>query len=193
MAFRLVFIAALVAVASAGVSWELLEMMAKLQNQHQPEPPKAEPEKPSPCSHGQCQIPEGQDVGAYIEQQKQEQKFKSEQMAAQIKEKFEKVMGEVAEKRAAYGIGVMIEIKEICNCMVHNSDLLKANFLESESPLSGVSKYLGKEPKDSGSLAEARKIIFVNMVKKMCDGLLNFSDRMASVEDEIKKLETPSN
>merc|ERR1711894_747680 len=59
------------------------------------------------CKDGNCQVPMGVDVGAYLEQQKEAQKFEQQKMAAQIKAQFDSVMKEVTMKKHKYAMGDM--------------------------------------------------------------------------------------
>ena len=82
MAFKAFLIAALVAVASAGMSYEYMQMMDaynKMQEQQHVIPREGD------CKNGKCAIPQGVDVGAYIQSQKDEMRYKEEKLNADIK------------------------------------------------------------------------------------------------------------
>merc|ERR1719422_2156592 len=101
MVFKFVLAAAVVALAAAGFDPKFMNMMADAM-QNQPAPSGG-------CKDGNCQVPMGVDVGAYLAQQKEAQKFEQQKMAAQIKAQFDSVMKEVTMKKHKYAMGVMTE------------------------------------------------------------------------------------
>merc|ERR1712110_1189753 len=100
MAFKLLVVATLVAVASAGFD---PAYMMKMMEEHEKEQEMKVPVGQG-CENGACKVPAGVDIGAYMEQQKQAQQFEQQQMAEKIKAQFEGVMAEVTMKKHRYAM-----------------------------------------------------------------------------------------
>merc|ERR1712121_76413 len=96
---RVVALSAPVALASAGFDANFMNMMMQVMQNHnnnaQQPAPSQQPAVSGGCASGNCQVPAGVDVGAYLQQQKQQQTFQQQQMAAKIKAQFDSIMAKV--------------------------------------------------------------------------------------------------
>merc|ERR1711936_307389 len=166
MVYKFVLAAAVVALASAGYDPKFMEMMQGVMNQmqHQPAPSGG-------CKDGNCQVPMGVDVGAYLEQQKEQQKFEQQKMAAQIKAQFDSVMMEVTMKKHKYAMGVMTEFTSMCQCLD-----------------SGYETYQSMFVKNAKTLKEAKERLFAGMLESICKALGTYMEFSSQVEDQLTQL-----
>merc|ERR1711963_1017960 len=93
------------------------------------------PQPSGGCKDGNCQVPMGVDVGEYLKQQKEQQKFEQQKMAAQIKAQFESVMKEVTMKKHKYAMGVMTEFASMCECLGSSTATYQTMFVENAKTL----------------------------------------------------------
>merc|ERR1712154_612856 len=91
MAFKLLVVATLVAIASAGMDPKYMMQMMEMMNSMEKEKEMKVPVGNGGCTGGACQVPAGVDIQTYMEQQKQAQKMPYE--AASLKEAKERIFG----------------------------------------------------------------------------------------------------
>jgi len=210
MAFRALVVATLVAYASAGMNVDMMQMMQMMQNMkgwgnnmgggnmaggnmggnmggNLPQP------QAGGCRDGKCNIPAGVDIDAYMEQQKREQKFEQEQMAAKIKAQFESVMAEVTMKKHRYAMGIMTEFTSMCACLKSSYDTYQSMFVQNAraanmTDIVDLDDYMNKLPYQAATLKEAKERIFAGMLNSMCTSLGNFMDFAEQVEQQLQIL-----
>jgi len=202
MAFRALVVATLVAYASAGMTVDMMQMMQMMQNMkgwgnNMPSGGNMPQPQTGGCANGKCDIPAGVDVGAYMEQQKREQKFEQEQMAAKIKAQFESVMAEVTMKKHRYAMGVMTEFTSMCACLKESYDVYQSMFVQNAraanmTDIVDLDVYMNKLPYQAASLKEAKEIIFGGMLNSMCTNLGTFMEFSEQVEQQLQIL-NPNN
>merc|ERR1711913_55867 len=152
MAFRAVVVATLVALASAGMDASYMNMMNQMMNMggnmmnggsHQG----------GDCNGGGCQLPQAIDLGAYLQQQKEQQQYETQQMAEKIKAQFEDVMKQVTMKKHRYAMTVMTEFTSMCACLGESFTIYQSMLVENAKALNltdveDMSDYLDKKPYD---------------------------------------------
>jgi len=147
------------------------------------------------CKDGRCSIPQGVDVGSYIQSQKDEMKYKQEKMNADIKAQFESVMAEVTMKRHKYAMGIMTEYAAMCSCIDESNSLYDSQFLPGGAaanltdviamPLPSALPY------DANTLKEAKLRIFAGLLRSSCNYLKTYMSFANQVEGQIAVLNTP--
>jgi len=196
MVFKFVLAAAVVALAAAGFDPKFMNMMAdamqNMQNmQNQPAPSGG-------CKDGNCQVPMGVDVGAYLAQQKEAQKFEQQKMAAQIKAQFDSVMKEVTMKKHKYAMGVMTEFASMCTCLEEGTSIYQAMFVDNARTLNmtgivDMNQWNSVQPYDSKTLKEAKERLFAGMLKSICTALGDYMTFSSAVEQQLIALQgTPT-
>merc|ERR1712154_542869 len=175
--------------ASAGYDPKFMEMMQNVMNQMQQQPAPS-----GGCKDGNCQVPMGVDVGAYLAQQKEAQKFEQQKMAAQIKAQFDSVMKEVTMKKHKYAMGVMTEFTSMCQCLESGATTYQAMFVESAKALNmtdimDLEVWSQVKPYEAKSLKEAKERLFAGMLESICGALKKYMDFSALVEDQLKQLQ----
>jgi len=192
MAFKAFLIAAIVAVASAGMSMDMVEMMNAYnkvkESEHHVIP------RVGDCKDGRCAIPEGVDVGNYIQTQKEEMKFKQERLNADIKAQFETVMSEVREKKHKYAMGIMTEYTAMCACLEDSSNIYDAVFVPSAAAANMtdvIALPLPNEmPYEADSLKEAKSRIFAGLLRSTCAALKTYMTFAEQVEQQLQILQS---
>merc|ERR1711936_383193 len=179
MVYKFVLAAAVVALASAGYDPKFMEMMQGVMNQmqHQPAPSGG-------CKDGNCQVPMGVDVGAYLEQQK---------MAAQIKAQFDSVMMEVTMKKHKYAMGVMTEFTSMCQCLDSGYETYQSMFVKNARTLNmtdivDMAQWSAVKPYEAKSLKEAKERLFAGMLESICKALGTYMEFSSQVEDQLTQL-----
>merc|ERR1711963_739406 len=139
------------------------------------------PQPSGGCKDGNCQVPMGVDVGEYLKQQKEQQKFERQKMAAQIKAQFESVMKEVTMKKHKYAMGVMTEFTSMCQCLDSGYKTYQAMFVESARALNmtdimDLEVWSAVKPYEAKSLKEAKERLFAGMLESICGALKKYMD-----------------
>jgi len=190
MAFKAFLIAALVAVASAGMSYEYMQMMDaynKMQEQQHVIPREGD------CKNGKCAIPQGVDVGAYIQSQKDEMRYKEEKLNADIKAQFESVMAEVNAKKHKYAMGIMTEYTAMCACLDESNSVYDSVFIPSAAARNmtdTINMPLPSElPYEADSLKEAKSRIFAGLVRSTCNSLKSYLNFAETVDQQLTILQ----
>jgi len=193
-----------VAFASAGFDANFMNMMMQVMQNHnnnggqQPNPsaptPSAQPAVSGGCASGNCQVPAGVDVGAYLQQQKQQQTFQQQQMAAKIKAQFDSIMAKVTERKHRYAMGVMTEFATMCGCMDQGLTTYQNMFVNNAKVLNMTDVYdwdakLNMKPYEATSLKDAKEIVFGSLVKVLCEKLGNYMQFSEQVEQQITLLQ----
>jgi len=145
------------------------------------------------CKDGKCQIPANVDITAYMEQQKNEQKYEQEQMAAKIKAQFESVMAEVTMKKHRYAMGVMTEFTSMCACLKESYTIYQSMFVQNAraanmTDVIDLDVDAAKKPYEADSLKEAKERIFGGMLNSICTALGNYMTFAEQVENQLSLL-----
>jgi len=204
MVFKFVLAAAVVALASAGFDANFMNMMqnAMQQMQHGGNMNMGGnmggnmPAPSGGCKDGNCQVPMGVDVGEYLKQQKEQQKFEQQKMAAQIKAQFESVMKEVTMKKHKYAMGVMTEFASMCECLGSSTATYQTMFVENAKTLNmtdvmDLNQWNAVKPYESKTLKEAKERLFAGMLESICKSLGEYMTFASSVEQVLATL-TPA-
>merc|ERR1712066_644035 len=189
MVFRVVVVAALVALASAGMDANFMNMMQMVQNQmqqHQQQPTGG----CNPGTGSGCQVPNGVDLTAYMQQQKEQQQYESQQMAEKIKAQFEGVMKAVTMRKHRYALSVMTEMTTMCACLKESYTIYQSMFVENAKTLNmtdivDLADMADKKPYEASSAKEARELIFGGMLNALCVSLGEFMNFAQQVENNI--------
>merc|ERR1712066_14987 len=187
MAFRALVVATLVAYASAGMDAGYMQIM--MQNMMNMGQQQASGGGNPATGHG-CTIPQGQDAGAWMQQQKQQQQYEQQQMAEKIKAQFETVMKEVTMKKHKYAMHVMTEFTTMCACLEQSYTIYQSMFVDNakKANLTGVmdlNEWAAKKPYDAKNLHEARELIFGGMLYSICTELGKYMTFAQQVEQNI--------
>merc|ERR1712066_188731 len=189
MVFRVVVVAALVALASAGMDANFMNMMQMVQNQmqqHQQQPPGG----CNPGTGSGCQVPNGVDITAYMQQQKEQQQYESQQMAEKIKAQFESVMKAVTMRKHRYALSVMTEFTTMCACLKESYTIYQSMFVENAKTFNmtdivDLDEMANKKPYEASSAKEARELIFGGMLYALCNSLGEYMNFAQQVENNI--------
>merc|ERR1712154_255740 len=165
MAFKLLVVATLVAIASAGMDPKYMMQMMEMMNSMEKEKEMKVPVGNGGCTGGACQVPAGVDIQTYMEQQKQAQQFEQQQMAEKIKAKFDAVMAEVTMKKRRYALSVMTEFTTMCSCLQDSVQIYQSMFVETAratnmTDIVDLEEEARKLPYQATSLKEAKERIF---------------------------------
>jgi len=204
MVYKFVLAAAVVALASAGYDPKFMEMMQGVMNAMQHQGGNMNmggnmnvggnmPAPSGGCKDGNCQVPMGVDVGAYLEQQKEQQKFEQQKMAAQIKAQFDSVMKEVTMKKHKYAMGVMTEFTSMCQCLDSGYETYQSMFVKSARTLNmtdivDMAQWSAVKPYEAKSLKEAKERLFAGMLESICKALGTYMEFSSQVEDQLTQL-----
>jgi hypothetical protein len=185
-------VATLVALASAGnipmdgmMQMMMQTMMNSMSNTHH------EPAQTSGgCTSGNCQVPQGVDVGQYMEQQKQQQQYEQTQMAEKIKAQFESVMKQVTMRKHRYAMSVMTEFTTMCACLKESYTIYQSMFVENAkranlTDIVGLDDLVAKMPYNAATAKEARELVFAGMLNALCTSLGEFMIFAQTVENNI--------
>merc|ERR1711963_87085 len=139
------------------------------------------PQPSGGCKDGNCQVPMGVDVGEYLKQQKEQQKFEQQKMAAQIKAQFESVMTEFAS---------------MCECLGSSTATYQTMFVENAETLNmtdimDLNQWNAVKPYESKTLKEAKERLFAGMLESICKALGDYMTFASSVEQVLATL-TPA-
>jgi len=189
MAFKLLVVATLVAVASAGFDPAYMMKMMEMMKEHEKEQEMKVPVGQG-CEGGACKVPAGVDIAAYMEQQKQAQQFEQQQMAEKIKAQFEGVMAEVTMKKHRYAMSVMTEFTTMCACLKESYTIYQSMFVETAraanmTDVIDLDQEAQKMPYEAASLKEAKERIFGGMLYSICGALGTYMDFATQVENNI--------
>jgi len=199
MVFRAVVVATFVALVSAGMDANYMNMMAQMMHGMMngggmqqggggggggQSGGGCDPSRP-----GGCQIPQGVDVGEYLKQQQEAQAYETQQMAEKMKAQFEQVMREVTMKKHRYAMSVMTEFTSMCACAQQSVTIYQTMFVESAKTLNLTDvvdlNQVNMEPQNAKSAKEARELIFAGMVKALCESLGSYMAFAQEVENNI--------
>jgi len=207
MAFRAVVVATLVALASAGMDANYMNMMSNMMNQGGMNMMNMMNQGNqgggmnmnqgggcNPATGGGCVIPQGVDVGAYLQQQKEHQQYESQQMAEKIKAQFESVMKQVTMKKHRYALSVMTEFTSMCACARESFTIYQSMFVETAkatnmTDVMDLNDWVNKRPYEAGSAKEARELIFGGMLNALCTALGDFMSFAQAVENALPEFE----
>merc|ERR1712066_512845 len=193
MVFRVVVVAALVALASAGMDANFMNMMQMVQNQMQQQQ-QMQQQMPSggcnPASGSGCTVPNGVDLTAYMQQQKEQQQYESQQMAEKIKAQFEGVMKAVTMRKHRYALSVMTEFTTMCACLKESYTIYQSMFVENAKTFNmtdiiDLDEMANKKPYEASSAKEARELIFGGMLYALCNSLGEYMNFAQQVENNI--------
>merc|ERR1712002_256420 len=157
MVLKVVVVATLVALASAGnipmdgmMQMMMQQMMNSMNTHHEPA------QTSGGCTSGNCQVPQGVDIGQYMEQQKQQQQYESQQMAERVKAQFESVMKQVTMKKHRYAMSVMTEFTSMCACAQQSFTIYQTMFVENAkaanlTDIMDLSDWANKMPYEAAS------------------------------------------
>jgi len=192
---RVVALSALVALASAGFDANFMNMMMQVMqnnnnNNGQQPAPSQQPAVTGGCASGNCQVPAGVDVGAYLQQQKQQQTFQQQQMAAKIKAQFDTIMAKVTERKHRYAMGVMTEFATMCGCMETGLQTYQTMFVQNAKALNMTDVYDWNDkqtmkPYEAATLKDAKEIMFGSLVKALCEKIGTYMTFAEQVEQQI--------
>jgi len=194
MAFKLLVVATLVAIASAGMDPKYMMQMMEMMNSMEKEKEMKVPVGNGGCTGGACQVPAGVDIQTYMEQQKQAQQFEQQQMAEKIKAQFEAVMAEVTMKKHRYAMSVMTEFTTMCACLKESYTIYQSMFVETAraanmTDVIDLDQEAQKMPYEAASLKEAKERIFGGMLYSICTALGTYMDFATQVENNINLLQ----
>merc|ERR1712244_201204 len=194
MVFRVVVVAALVALASAGMDANFMNMMQMVQNQMQQHQPAQPSGGCNPASGAGCSVPQGVDLTAYMQQQKEQQQYESQQMAEKIKAQFESVMKAVTMRKHRYALSVMTEFTTMCACLKESYTIYQSMFVETAraanmTDVIDLDQEAQKMPYEAASLKEAKERIFGGMLYSICTALGTYMDFATQVENNINLLQ----
>merc|ERR1712212_585491 len=116
---------------------------------------------------GNCQVPAGVDVGAYLQQQKQQQSFQQQQMAAKIKAQFDSIMSKVTERKHRYAM------------VVQNAKALNMTDVYDWNDKQTMKPY------EAATLKDAKEIMFGSLVKALCEKIGTYMTFAEQVEQQI--------
>merc|ERR1712172_138502 len=179
MAFKLLVVATLVAVASAGFDPAYMMKMMEMMKEHEKEQEMKVPVGQG-CEGGACKVPAGVDIAAYMEQQEQAQQFEQQQMAEKIKAQFEGVMAEVTMKTHRYAMSVMTEFTTMCACLKESYTIYQSMFVET-ARAANMTDVIDLDQ-------EAQERIFGGMLYSICGALGTYMDFATQVENNINLL-----
>jgi len=187
MAFRFLVVATLVALASAGV----MDMNMMMQMMQQMQGGQHQPAQTGGCASGNCQIPQGVDLGQYMQQQKEQQQYEQQQMAEKIKAQFESVMKQVTARKHRYAMSVMTEFTSMCSCLKESYTIYQSMFVENAkranmTDIVDLDEMAAKKPYEAASAKEARELIFSGMLYQLCTSLGEFMNFAQQVENNIQ-------
>merc|ERR1711970_570850 len=199
MAFRAVVVATLVALASAGMDANYMNMMNMMNNNMggmgmNMNMNMNQGSGCNPATGGGCVIPQGVDVGAYLQQQKEHQQYESQQMAERIKAQLESVMKQVTMKKHRYAMSVMTEFTSMCACAQQSFTICQTMFVENAkatnmTDVMDLNDWARKMPYEAASAKEARELIFGGMLNALCTALGEFMNFAQQVENNIPVFE----
>jgi len=207
MAFRVVVVAAFLALASAGMDANYMNMMQMMMQQmggngggmaggnagHQNNNQGGGQQQAgcNPAANGGaggCQIPQGVDVGEYLKQQMEAQQFETQKMAEKMKAQFEGIMANVTIRKHRYAMSVMTEFTSMCACARESMNIYQTLFVESAKAL-GMTDVVDMSvnilPYEAKSSKQARELIFAGMLNTLCTSLGNFMTFAQEVENNI--------
>merc|ERR1712012_1003093 len=132
------------------------------------------PQPSGGCKDGNCQVPMGVDVGEYLKQQKEQQKFEQQKMAAQIKAQF----------------------ASVCECLGSSTATYQTMFVENAKTLNmtdimDLNQWNAVMPYESKTLKEAKERLFAGMLESICKALGDYMTFASSVEQVLATL-TPA-
>merc|ERR1719461_2186730 len=142
------------------------------------------PQPSGGCKDGNCQVPMGVDVGEYLKQQKEQQKFEQQKMAAQIKAQFESVMKEVTMKKHKYAMGVMTEFASMCECLGSSTATYQTMFVENAKTLN-MTDIMDLNQWNAVKPYEAKERLFAGMLESICKALGDYMTFASSVEQVL--------
>jgi len=189
MAFKIIVVAAMLALASAGnIDMNMMQMMMNQMNQGGHAAPA--PAQGGNCANGNCQVPANVDISAYMAEQQQAQQFEAQQTAAAIKAKFDAVMLEVTMKKHRYALSVMTEFTTMCSCLQSSVQIYQSMFVETAKAANmtdvvDLEVEAAKLPYEASSLKEAKERIFGGMLNSICTALGNYMTFAQQVESQI--------
>jgi len=206
MAFRAVVVATLVALVSAGMDANYMNMMNNMNMMNMMQNMGGMNMQQgggngggsgggcNPATGGGCVIPQGVDVGAYLQQQKEHQQYESQQMAERIKAQFESVMKQVTMKKHRYAMSVMTEFTSMCACAQQSFTIYQTMFVENAkatnmTDVMDLNDWARKMPYEAASAKEARELIFGGMLNALCTALGEFMNFAQQVENNIPVFE----
>merc|ERR1712141_154025 len=144
----------------------------------------------NPNNGAGCQVPNGVDLTAYMQQQKEQQQYESQQMAEKIKAQFEGVMKAVTMRKHRYALSVMTEMTTMCACLKESYTIYQSMFVEKAKNLNmtdivDLNDMTNKKPYEASSAKEARELIFGGMLNALCVSLGEFMTFAQNVENNI--------
>ncbi|GFO16177.1 hypothetical protein PoB_004268200 [Plakobranchus ocellatus] len=198
MAFRAVVVAALVALASAGMDPGYMNMMGGgMMNQMMNMNMHGGGGGGNGCNQGSggagCQLPQGMDMSAYLQQQAEQQQYETQQMAEKIKAQFEQVMRDATMRKHRYAMSVMTEFTSMCACAEQAFTIYQSMFVENARTLNLTDvvdlSTMNMRPYEAKSAREARELIFAGVLRALCTSLGEYFNFVQSVEDNLQILE----
>jgi len=199
MAFKLIVVATLVALASAGMPAEMMNMMRNMMQMNMGNMGNMgdmghHQQQSGGCSNGNCQMPTGVDLQAYMEEQRQQQMYAQQQMAEKIKAQFEATMRSVTMRKHRFAMTMMTQFVSICACAKEATSIYQAMFVENAKILNmtnvvDMEEWAQKKPYDAKDLHEAKEIIFFGTLESMCTKMEEYMGYITLVEAEVKRLQ----
>merc|ERR1711860_69504 len=168
----------------------MMQVMQNNNNNGQQPAPSQQPAVTGGCASGNCQVPAGVDVGAYLQRQKQQQSFQQQQMAAKIKAQFDSIMSKVTERKHRYAMGVMTEFATMCGCMETGLQTYQTMFVQNAKALNMTDVYdwnakLTMKPYEAATLKDAKETMFGSLVKALCEKIGTYMTFAEQVEQQI--------
>jgi len=150
------------------------------------------------CQGGNCPLPQGVDIPAYIQEQREQQRYENEKMAEKIKAQFEGIMKSVTEKKHKYVMYLMTEFVSICACAQSSYNIYNAMFVANAQALNmtnvdTLDDWSDLKPYEAKSTKEAHEIIFAGTLYNMCTDMAVYMEFVTRVEANIRDLRTANN
>jgi hypothetical protein len=138
---------------------------------------------------GGCVVPMGVDnVEEYMEQQMQAQQYETQQMAEQINAQFESLMRDVTQRKHRYVMSLVGDFVSACYC-AESSAAVGAAYLESARTLNLTEDTTtwdsNREPYQAVNAEDARGLIFMGLIRRMCEAAKTFNTFAQQVENRI--------
>merc|ERR1711936_1339643 len=142
--------------------------------------------------------PTGVDIPAYIQEQKEQQRYESEKMAEKIKAQFEGIMKSVADKKHKYVMYTMTEFVSICACAQSSYNIYNAMFVANAQALNltnvdTLDDWSDLKPYEAKSTKEAKEVIFAGTLYYMCTYMAGYMEFVTKVEANIRDLRNQAN
>lgn len=204
MAFQAIVVASLLALASAGMpagmmnmnQQQMMQQMQGMMGQMNQGHSSGGHSSGGGCANGNCMdsIPKGVDLAQYMQQQKEQQAYESQQMAEKIKARFEAIMYQVTTRKHRYAMSLMTEFVSMCSCAESSYNIYQTMFVNNAKLINmtdvvDLNDWAKMKPYEAKNSMEAKEMIFAGTLNSMCTEMAKYMDFVTLVEQEVNRLQ----